>query len=181
MYVTQRINYGWHNFSEKYRIRCDTCGKSMTRTVSDGCNNLADQEHRTELIRKLRVQAAEREKSETDTCVACLKAKLKVPFTELEPMPATVCDEIAIAAQAYETGLATLRRRFQGRVARWEEAEWVIDYISYDDRDGITLQLKRVNKSKPWLETEARAYVSAEKLAITTENFADRGRAVEAA
>jgi PHP family Zn ribbon phosphoesterase len=76
MHVTQHISYGWRNYFKQYWINCTRCGKTMTRTVSDGCNEMADMEYREGIVQKLEAEAKRRAETEQEVCEKCLKAKL---------------------------------------------------------------------------------------------------------
>jgi hypothetical protein len=177
MHVTRTINYGWHNVSRKYRIKCDTCGKTLTRTISDGYNDMADAHYRAEVVRKLDADAGRRAQHETDTCAACLKAKLAKAPSDIVKIPDAICDQIATAYAEYERLLRSLRERYTGLVCRHREAEWEITYVDFDDGRGIQLSMRRISKTRPWQTTDDDAWESAASVEITPEIFADREKA----
>jgi hypothetical protein len=45
----------------------------------------------------------------------------------------------------------------------------------------IRVHMYRINKTRPWLQTDVQDWVRLDKVEITTEMFAERETAVEAA
>jgi hypothetical protein len=176
---TLTVTFGWRDYSQKYHIKCEVCDKTMTRTVSSGCNDMADAEYRRDLIGKLRAEAEHRQATETETCAACLKKKMVRPEPVTFKIPSHLCDNVNGLYNAYRAAVETLAKPYIGKVVRFKGAEWVLSSI--DDWNGLTCYLQRINKVRPWQTTDAREHCKPHELDVTAEIFEDREKAVEAA
>jgi hypothetical protein len=152
----------------------------MTRTVSGGCNEMANSEYRTKLVRELEAEAAERAKKEKEVCGKCLKSRLAKQPSSWVTIPVELREQLDGAAQVYKGLCNSLDEMCKGRVARYKDYEWVVSYASHEDAE-IRVHMYRVNKTKPWLQTDVQDWVRLDKVEITTKMFAERENAVEAA
>lgn len=174
---TTTINFGWKDYKETYRINCDVCGKSMTRTISSGCNDMADAEYRRNLVEKLRQEASDREATEKETCSACQKKKIVQKHFTSSKIPANLCDNVSGLYNAYSEALKSLNAPYVGKIVRFDQAEWVLESI--DHWNGLTCHLRRISKVRPWQTTDTHDHCRPDELDVTDEVFEDREKAVE--
>jgi hypothetical protein len=177
--VTRRITYAWRNFSEKYTVNCQECGRPLTRSVSSGCNELADAEYIRALQNRLQKQADEASKNPI-TCNACLKGKIR-PIDSFIPVPEEEIEEIthlcAALAEARNNVSAFARQlheQYKDRIAFYKDKEWKIDDISLGYEGQVTAYCYRINKRQPWLLTDERESIVLSDLRLSDEMFKDR-------
>jgi len=185
--VTKTINYGWKNFSEHYIINCEECKKTLTRTVSDGCNSLANRKYKSDLVNKLKKQAEKLSETEKETCVGCLKKRLKKNNINLKPFPQDEIDAADLVRKASEIATAdenkyhrSLSKKYHGTIVIHNNEEWVIEYIaSCWNKSRLDVCLYRVNKQQPWKITDIQKHIPLNKIVIMNETIQERAQAIQ--
>jgi len=184
--ITRTIRYAWRNFTESYTVNCQGCGKPLTRTVSGGCNELADRDYIEKLRERLKVQAQE-ESGKPVTCNSCLAGRIHA-VQGCEPLDPSLLDqaeevlERVRAARTEARALeAHLNETYKKRVFTRRGEEWAVCYFSVGDnwRDvPIVVHADRINKRQPWMVTNHSDALDIRECAFSEQTLNDRIAAV---
>ena len=90
--------------------------------------------------------------------------------------------------ESIQTDIEELSRQLKGKVVRYEDAEYVVQYMNLSPTSQIYLECKKVNKQSPWCLTNGSKYFYLENeyfkcgelsdIVFTDEVFADRHKAI---
>lgn len=186
--VTRTIRYAWRTFTENYSVNCTDCGKLLTRSVSSGCNELADRDYVDKLRERLKAQAQE-ESGKPVTCSTCLAGRIHQVqgFTPLDPSLLDHAEELNARVRATRSearALEThLNETYKNRVFTRRGEEWAACYFSVGDnwRDvPIVVHADRINKRQPWLVTNHSDTLDIRECAFSEQTLNDRIQAVMA-
>lgn len=186
MRVTSKIRYDWRDFTEVYFVKCASCGKSLQRSVSEGCNELAEQGYVARLRERLRARAAELSQ-ESVTCNSCLVGRIQTleGFAPLEPKLLDAADvlrhrKLDVQRQCREMELL-LNERYGDRILSRRGEEWVAEYFNVSPDWGdpkLLLYAARVNKRQPWRKTDVRQWLDVRECAFSEQTLMQRWQAV---
>ena len=183
----------FYTYSEKVKVKCSKCGKTITKTVSTEYRE--DSKPDYEYIEKRKQEIL----NEEHICNSCLKkaAKSDKEFSTID-----ISNELTEVDKAYEKYAkakeelydvtSVIEEKIKNKVIKYNNDEYVYNYVWSDD-GFVTIGCYRVSKTEPWRLTDKemrirndlakgksnRWSLSLQDVIITDEVFSERRKRVK--
>lgn len=186
------ITYSWefYTYTEKVKIKCAKCGKTMTKTIS--VKYREDVKLDMEYIKRKKEECL----SQPQLCHNCLKQEaLKdvkhkiIDVDEKIEYANNCCDMFKAAKNEFRLACASIEKELKDTILLYKDGEYVVRFC--DAYDEPKLYCYQINKVRPWKETskemmfglsegcpENDRIAPFSKCHITGEWFPDRKKAI---
>ena len=182
---TTTISWKFYTSSIEGKVKCATCGKPIVKYFSTKYRE--DSEPDFTDAKKCK----EEWESASHICNTCLRKNMvsqgnvvSMDFSKI----INAREAVNKIRESIQTDIEELSRQLKGKVVRYEDAEYVVQYMNLSPTSQIYLECKKVNKQSPWCLTNGSKYFYLENeyfkcgelsdIVFTDEVFADRHKAI---